>query len=293
MGNGKARRITFDLETYRTRNAAVVKRVAEEAIAKRPAQNQPKAVKETWDTERAMTLRGVEALAKTAVDVLLAEVLCCCTSEDYGDGGGPTEQQFEAMSGDMTEDEALDVLAAYWRLAAGPQTIWCGHNILGFDLPVLLNRWRHHRIQPPEWFPSYNAGRWYGRVYDTMRRVPCANGLGYVSLSAVCESYGLPEAKSVAWRGQPLTGEFVGEAYEAGDWQTILEYCSADVRAVDELYQVMTMGGAWGTYDVRSDVAEQVAEIEGSPELTEGARAIAVYQVLDAAGLIPRAVRVG
>ena len=68
----KPRLITLDIETYRTRNPVFVDRIQGEALTKRPAQNAAKEVKLDWDTDRARAERANEALAKTAVNVLLA-----------------------------------------------------------------------------------------------------------------------------------------------------------------------------------------------------------------------------
>ena len=67
----------------------------------------------------------------------------------------------------------------------------------------------------------------------------------------------------------------------------LTQYCLGDVQAVMELYDVMTCGGTRGTWGAPDAVAEQVREIEDS-DMSPGLKALALVQVLDNAGRIPR-----
>lgn len=272
-----ARLVVFDIETYRTRDLRAIERIKREALDKRPPGNAKREDKLAWDSQAARIERAMEAIDKTAVNVLLAEVLCVGWRAD-----GDEQSRWCGVD----ECRGLEMLRDTWEHQTGSQTIWCGHNILGFDLPVLLNRWRRFGITPPTHFPQYN-GRWIGRTYDTMTRTPCNNGLGMVSLDAVCAAYGVEGAKEMEWGGEPMCGARVGQVYEAGDFQAILDYCLLDVRVQETLYMVMTGNDTWGTYPREDDLAEQLAEIDAAG-LSEGAKAIAKLNVLDAAGLLPR-----
>lgn len=290
MDIARAGYVVLDVETYRTRDVVIARRVAQEAMDKPPANNVAKEKKLTWDTEAARGIRAREALEKTAIDVLLAEVLCVVAQARYTDGHGQTRTDtdlgwFDGMN--VTECDALEGLVVYLDAAAGADTVWVGHNIAGFDLPVLLNRWRHYGIRPPEHFPRWTGKRWLGRVWDTMLRTPCNNGLGYVSLERACEAYGIGGAKGREWNGAPLDGSRVGEAFEAGEYALILDYCADDVRVEEALYLVQTCGGTWGCYGETDTVAAQVSEIEGSG-LSDTQKRLAVYSVLDRAGRILR-----
>ncbi len=275
----RARVINFDLETIFTRNPEVSEKVQQDAINKQYSQNTKKELKITWDSEQSQMARAREALLKTAVDVLVAEVLCCSY---LADGKPDTIDMMEC-----SEKEGLHQLSVDWDDLAGPETIWVGHNIENFDLPILLNRWRAHGIRPPHHFPVFNRGRWRGRVFDTMQRTPCQNGLGYVSLTDVSRAYGLPPAKSREWNGHPMDGSRVADAFEAGEFQLIREYCMDDVEAQEALYQIMTCSDTWGTFLDRDDVAIQVSQIEAS-ELPAGQKALSILRLLDGVGLIPR-----
>ncbi len=277
-----AKRITVDIETYRTMIPAVVERVRSEAMEKSPAQNVRKEIKDEWNTTRAREQRAAEAVSRTAVNVLLAEVLCVCFLADEE----PVELSLMPLERGTTV-EGLTALSQGLDELAGPDTIWAGHNIAGFDLQVLLNAWRRNEIRPPEHFPRFNRGRWVGRVFDTMLRTPCENGLNFVGLSTVCEAYGMGAAKSRMWRGMPMCGELVGDAYDAGEYQVIVDYCADDVRVEDALYRRMTCGGTWGTWSEDEGLLEYFQEIDGS-EMSDTARKLAKYVALEAAGKVPR-----
>lgn len=277
----RAKRIVIDIETYRTMNRAVLERVRDEAIARQPAQNVKKELKDLWNTTDAMIKRAAEAVEKTALDPLLAEVLCVCMRVD----GVPSAFTFMPLhEGDKATE--LQLLGTCLDEYAGPDTVWAGHNVAGFDLPVLTNVFRRYAVKPPEHFPKFRGKGFHGRVYDTMQRTPCANGLGLVSLDDVCEAMGMGAAKRVTWRGITMTGALVGECYDAGEYQTILEYCAADVEVEEQLYLQMTFGETWGGYDARDAVRDAIAEIRAQ-DTSEAAKKLGVYDVMDAAGLIP------
>lgn len=306
------RLIVLDCETYPTRNEAVCAEIAAEIVG---GDDQPKSVtKEVkrvwaamgkpepskkefellWDTEEVRAARCKDALWRTALDPMLAELLCVvwtwpgrafCASADCM---GARVNGEPVLDGSLAanEEEALELLAMEWDKHIGPETILVGHNIAGFDLPIILNRWRRWGIKPPKHFPAYYNGRWGGRVFDTMLRTPAKTP--FVSLKDACRAYAVPGAKSVEWEGAPMDGSRVAAAFEAGERDLILRYCESDVIVTLDLYQRMTAGDTWGTWDTRDEVAEAIAEIEAGG-LTDGARAISILQVLERNGLVPRA----
>lgn len=275
----KARLLVIDVETYRTRNEVVAARIEQEAIEKEPANNTKRELKEVWNTEIARAMRAREAVAKTACDPLLAEPICVCWMTESGEPCGVVINDAQDLLNARDELEAL----------AGPETIWIGHNIAGFDLGVLFNAWTRNQIQPPEHFPMWHGRYWSGRVFDTMLRTPNRNGLGLISLDDACAAYGI-EVVETDWDGAPMDGSRVGEAFEAGLRDIIFEYCKGDVATEMSLYLVLTGGDRWGTYDRYSSLAVEVAEIEES-ELSPTQKALSIYSLLDRAGLIPRMAR--
>lgn len=278
-----ARVLVLDLETYRTRDAQLVEEIRNEAIAKEPSQNTLKELKANWNSPQAREQRAQDALAKTSVDVLHAEILCVGVKIDQGEpvvySGMPDQ-----------EAEMLQRLANDLAAQTDSETIWVGHNELAFDLPILINRFRRHGIVPPESCPQPIGKKWRGRTFDTMLRTPSGNGLGMVSLVDACRAYSVPEPKTkIEFNGELMCGALVGAAFEAGEFDLIELYCAEDLHATRQLYDACTFGGKWGTWEVDDELDQAIAAIWASPTPhTKGDRAVIVLDILSESGKIPR-----
>jgi hypothetical protein len=280
---GTSRYIVLDLETYRTRDLGAITRITQEADGRKAPASASKVEKGLWGTMDARQGRIKEALSKTSTDVTLAEPICVCAHDGDKLLGFLTSDPFISpvplpFRNFMwhTEREMLQNLRDCLDEWTSPETVWVGHNIEGFDLAVLLNRWRRYSITPPAEFPVFRHGRWRGRVYDTMQHIPCG-GAGFVSLDDACAMYQVP-MRETEWRGKVVDGSLVGEIYESGDILTILEYCGlGDVVSERLLYLTLTGGGMWGTYD--RGIWDQVGEIRKASNLTEGEKATAIGQL--------------
>lgn len=267
--------IIIDAETYPTRSPAVLAEIAHKALSARPAQNTAKTLKERWDTPEGERARVLDAVAKTGLDVVRAEVLCVAVATM---GAGPDVITGMSEGGERTAMARLaEVLSE-----CGPETIWVGHNHARYDLPLFLNRWRAHGIRPPEHYPRWTGSRWLGRVYDTMQHVPSRNG--FVSMAAACALVGL-EGKSVAWLGEPMSGARVADAYDAGEYDLICEYCAQDVADTRELFKRLTFHGQYGCWQDGADTRQTLAEIRQS-DLPPGVKLRAYEMTLQAAGLL-------
>lgn len=263
---GNERLIVLDIETYRTRNPKVVAGLELESLSRKPTTHYLKkfaealaggdgepdtqTMKSRWDTESMRRFRVKWDLDQTAIDVSLAEPLLV----------GLRSQDSKIVHDVMMEPEnAEKQLAELTFLLDGmttPDTIWAGFNIAGFDLAVLVNTWRRFQIAPPKHFPVYVNGRWRGRVYDEMLRTPTKTP--FVNLETVCGMYGVP-MDDITFRGEAVDGSRVGEVYEAGEWDCLRAYNLADLHCEWLLYQAMTFGDTWGTYD--GGIGEQLEAI--------------------------------
>lgn len=277
--NQKASRlIVFDVETVPTQNPRIKNRLIDEAVARRPAKSLRKDLKAAWDRDDARKERISKALTDTAKDPALAEPIVVVANCDG-----------ETLTWDRCDlsDDTLAQIRHDLDERLGPNTVIAGHNIETFDLPVLLNAWRRIRITPPTNFPVYSGRYWRGFTYDTLRRFPSKTP--FESLEAACEAYGILGAKSVIWRDKPMHGSRVYDAWKAGEHDLLVEYCQRDVMVEHALYMAMTAQDSWGTYGTEDKVAQEVSQIEASDELTEGQKALLIYQLLDKHGRIPRA----
>jgi hypothetical protein len=279
-----AKTLTLDVETLPTRNKFYIDALRKEALEKRPAMNVAKVLKEIWDTPAEQEKRFLKKFLDTATDCLFAEPIVVCWKVD-----GQTDFR-EGIIEDTREasEKWLQWLADRLDEVIGPDTIIIGHNIEGYDLGVLLNSWRRYEIHPPDHFPQPVGKRWFGcHVYDTMLRAPNKNGLSFVKMDTVRMGYELPPAKNVLWNGMPMDGSRVREAFLAGKFQLLLDYCGSDVDGTWELYQVMTHHGGWGTWGVDDSVRSMILEIRAS-DMTAEQKALAIFNIMETAGRIPR-----
>jgi predicted PolB exonuclease-like 3'-5' exonuclease len=269
--------MVLDIETVSTRNRELRLRVMNDAIEKRPAQNTLKELKVQWDTDEAKEARALEALDKTAVDPLLAEPIVCCFRAD---GAGCALELYKL------EKAELVALREVLNDMTGAETIWIGHNVKGFDLPVLLNTWRRHGIAPPDHFPRFRGNRWCGRIYDTMENAPTKTP--FESLDGLCQAYGLGSAKCFKTpHGVPMNGGMVGEMYDGGCYAEITAYCETDVEMEEKLYMAMTFEDTWGCFDEESDIVEAIANLQSDESLTDTQKKLHIYTILEKAGRIP------
>lgn len=271
----KAPWLVFDIESRETSRPHIIDLLTEQARETRPNHNTLKEIKECWDSPEAIQRRIKTAIAKTAVDPLLAEPLCICASCLEGevivlDG---MEQPPHRMLLEMRD------LITQW---GDRDTLFVGHNITGFDLGLLLAQFQQYGIEPPGFFPTYRRCRWRGSIFDTMEA--CPNRTPFISLIDAALAYGV-EAKTTFWRGEQMTGAKVGEAYEAGEFQVIRDYCCGDVRDETRLFLTQTCGGVWGIQDRTDATAEQLTEIAESP-LTPAQKWLASVPVLRSYGLL-------
>lgn len=280
-----ARVVLIDIETIATRDPRLIEMIRRDAIAKEPANNTRTELKASWHSQDSRERRANEALAKTSVDVLRAEILCVGVIIDAEE-----PHCLSAMWPGETEQNMLEQLAEELRSKTTVETVWGGHAVEGFDFPILINRWRRFGIVPPESFPQPHHGKWRGRVYDTMQRIPSGHGLGMVSQRDACLAYGLSEPKSrVALPdGRPMSGELVAEAFAAREYNTICNYCLDDMATLRELYNACTVGGEWGTWDTDAELELAISTIRASKDLPEQGKAQVILEVLAETGKIPR-----
>lgn len=279
-----AKRVVVDLETYRTRNPLLVEALRKEQIEKRPAQNKSKEEKNNWDTSAGREERIAEALAKTAVDPMRAEILCIAVGID----------DRSPISINAMPDDEFVALCEFTNLMdeeAGPETTWVGHNLQHFDLPVLLSRFRALGVNPPNHFPSWQGRYWAGRVYDTMLRTPNTNGLGLVSLEDACQAYGIPSSKTKFCLEDeahtPLHGGTVRLAFERKEYAAIQRYAEEDIAVTRDLYLVQTFGCSRDCWEAEDGNLEVIREIRDS-DLPPEQKAPLLLKALADKGLISR-----
>lgn len=271
----KAKWVVIDIEAYQTTNPTIIERITEQAWNARPNHNTPKEEKLQWDTPESRDRRIASAITKTSLDPLFLEPLVICAKTD----------DMEMMIFDAMEESvrsAVGIFAEFVNCYCDKGTIFAGHNVEGYDLPLLLMQFQRLGIAPPEVFPTYRRGRWRGNIWDTMGA--CPGRTPFTSLVDAAMAYGLA-AKEMHWKGEPMSGSRVGEAYEAGEYQMIRDYCAQDVRDEANLFLAQTCGGAWGIGSRTDATAEQLTEIAEST-LTPAQKWLAATPILQSYGLL-------
>ena len=108
-----------------------------------------------------------------------------------------------------------------------PDSKFCGHNIIDFDIPFINKRAWINGLEIPEMLIMYNKKPWEIPVIDTMKIFSSgAWNQGFTNLDTLSAVLGIPSPKS------DIDGSEVGRVYwEEKNLQRIVEYCERDVAA--------------------------------------------------------------
>ena len=104
----------------------------------------------------------------------------------------------------------------------------CGHNVKGFDIPVLAKRMIMNGLLPPKILPGHDTKPWEIKALDT-KEVWQYGGYGSIaSLELMCVCLGVESSKNME-----VTGNKVHEAFWVKkDIEGIVEYCEKDVSVL-------------------------------------------------------------
>jgi hypothetical protein len=107
----------------------------------------------------------------------------------------------------------------------------CGHNIKGFDIPMLAKRMMINGFAPPPIIPTADTKPWEIKALDT-KEVWQYGGYGSIaSLELMCVCLGVESSKNME-----VTGNKVHEAFwDKKDIKGIVEYCEKDVEVLIEV----------------------------------------------------------
>lgn len=177
-----------------------------------------------------------EQYRKLGLDGTRGQIFCIAWA--FGDGpvSSVSSQQFAEP---WATDEGAMLTSFFEALDSGihdrpgrPQTLkWIGHYITGFDLRFIWQRSVVNRVKSEIEIP-YKAKPWDNNVFDTCIEWK-GTGSSSGSLDAICKAFGIPG------KGD-MDGSKVYDAYLAGEYQKILDYCKDDVEKVRQLHKRMT-----------------------------------------------------
>lgn len=224
-------KIFLDLETIPATSPEIADYIA--STIKPPGTIKLPASIEKWHKESKAEAIA-EAIDKTGLDGAFGQVVCI--GYDLHDSGQP-----EAVYG-LDEADLLTrfnaVLDTIPRNMHNATTV-VGHNIIGFDLRFLWQRYVVNGIRPHAIInAAAKAKQWDANVYDTMTQFA---GFGNrISLDKLCMALGIPTPKG------DMDGSMVGKAVADGRLLEVVEYCKRDVEATRLSYRRMTFADSPG-----------------------------------------------
>jgi len=168
--------IVFDIETIPQDEAKLLALAPEFTAAAN--------LKDPEKIAAAITKKRADYLADAALNWKTAEVVL------IGAGDDTEIQSFTAASEKQLIGNFLAMLdAALWDgVAVG------GHNVKGFDLPLLINRARVHGLKVPATILSFWKGRpqWAENVFDTLELLSFGKSFDGNGVDDVARVFGLP-----------------------------------------------------------------------------------------------------
>jgi hypothetical protein len=114
----------------------------------------------------------------------------------------------------------------------------CGHNVKGFDIPVLAKRMIMNGILPPKILPGHDTKPWEIKALDTKELWQYGGYGSIASLELMCVCLGVESSKTME-----VTGNKVHEAFWVKkDYEGIVKYCEKDVSVlIDVVSKLMTL----------------------------------------------------
>ena len=168
--------ITFDIETIPQDEATL--------LARAPEFTAPANLKDPAKIEAAIARKRADYLADAALNWKTAEVVL------IGAGDGTGIQSLTAESEKELVGNFLTLLGD--ALADGVAV--GGHNVKGFDLPMLVNRARVHGLKIPSTVVSFYRGRptWFEGIFDTLEFLSFGRAFDGNGVEDVARVFGLP-----------------------------------------------------------------------------------------------------
>ena len=114
----------------------------------------------------------------------------------------------------------------------------CGHNVKGFDIPMLAKRMIINGILPPKILPGHDTKPWEIKAFDTKEFWQFNNYQTIASLELMCVVLGVESSKTME-----VTGNKVHEAFWVKkDYEGIKKYCEKDVSVlIDVIHKLVSL----------------------------------------------------
>lgn len=214
--------LTFDIETLPCNDPEVIDQLR--ATIKPPATHKKPETIAAWMEENAESALA-ELVAKTSFDGMYGRVACIA----WTDNGGETV--FSTLASD-SEYDSIKMFFSFIENTCHNQTVFCGHNIAGFDLPFLKHRAIILGIKPPRILMSAMIAKpWDSCIADTML-MWSPDREKRASMDKICKALGIAGKEG-------FDGSMVAETWPV-DPMKVIDYCKDDVRRTVAMYKRMT-----------------------------------------------------
>jgi len=170
-----------------------------------------------------------DAIGKTGLDGAFGQVVCI--GYDAHDDGAPAS--IYGMDEGLVLETFNQHLNQHMHAADVSSTAVVGHNVAGFDLRFLLQRYIVNGIRPhPLIHRAAQAKPWeVEKVYDTM--IQFAGVGNKISLDKLCMALSLPGKSDI-------DGSMVWPMVQAGKLAEVAAYCEQDVIKTRAVFKRMT-----------------------------------------------------
>jgi len=109
----------------------------------------------------------------------------------------------------------------------------CGHNVKGFDIPMLAKRMIINGLMPPKILPGHDTKPWEIKAFDTKEFWQYGGFGSIASLELMCVCLGVESSKNME-----VTGNKVHEAFWVkDDIIGITKYCEKDVSVLIDVIE--------------------------------------------------------
>jgi predicted PolB exonuclease-like 3'-5' exonuclease len=171
--------IVFDIETVPQDEAKL--------LALAPDFTAPANLKDPEKIAAAIAKKRADYLADAALNWKTAEVVL------IGVAGASGIDSFAAFTADSEKELVGDFLEFIARLLARGIAVG-GHNVKGFDLPMLINRARVHGLKVPQGILTFRQGRpkWHEYLFDTLEILSFGKSFDGNGVDDVARVFGLP-----------------------------------------------------------------------------------------------------
>ena len=135
---------------------------------------------------------------------------------------------------DIIRGQESEILKKWWDIADRAD-LFVGHNIMDFDLPFIYKRSIIHKIKPAARHINLSFARYRSDpIFDTMKEWDKWALRASISLDKLAKVLGLPTSKDGG-----IDGSKVYDAYLAGKYDQICEYCKRDVELTRKVFKRM------------------------------------------------------